>query len=87
MGTINYWKIFIQGITYERLFKNNSRSQTSKRLATKEIFEKDLNNQVANYLKGRISMDPAVLSTSLDKAVSIRFIKYRECTVVPKERI
>ena len=43
MGTINYWKIFIQGITYERLFKNNSRSQTSKRLATKEIFEKDLN--------------------------------------------
>ena len=80
-------KYLYRGLPMKDFLKTIQGAQPPKDWLTKEIFEKDLNNQVVNYLKGRISMDPAVLSTSLDKAVSIRFIKYRECTVVPKERI
>ena len=72
-------KYLYRGLPMKDFLKTIQGAKPPKDWLTKEIFEKDLNNQVVNYLKGRISMDPAVLSTYLDKAVSIRFIKYREC--------
>lgn len=41
----------------------------------KKNFDSNLQNEVIAYLKGKISVDPAVLSASLDKQIAADFIK------------
>ena len=67
-------KYLYRGLPMKDFLKTIQGAKPPKDWLTKEIFEKDLNNQVVNYLKGRISMDPAVLSTSLDENAAIDFI-------------
>lgn len=44
------------------------------------IFEESLHDDVIKYLKGKVSKDHAILSTSLNRDVSIGFIMRKRCT-------
>ena len=67
-------KYLYRGLSLKNFFKTIQESK-DWHLTKEEILEKDLRKQVINYLKGKISIDPAVLSTSLDEKVAVGFIK------------
>ena len=66
-------KYLYRGLSLKNFFKTIQESK-DWHLTKEEILEKDLRKQVINYLKGKISIDPAVLSTSLDENAAIDFI-------------